>query len=112
MEAMPPAKTDISSAELAQGLEHFLAENPRAALLEDGRVLFDLQTAHYSLSAEHGRCVLHLWSDERNIVRTVVGVEQRRGSLRLLTTRFGQTRPQALHLIADRDQRSPTTRNA
>lgn len=108
---MPPAKTGLSPAQLAQALEGFLAENQRAALLEDGRVLFDLQTAHYSLSAEHGRCVLHLWSDERNMVRTVVAVVQRRESLRLLTTRFGQARPQALHLMADRDQRSPTSRN-
>lgn len=109
---MPPAKTDASPAELARALELFLADHPRAALLEDGRVLFDMQAAHYSLSAEHGRCVLHLWSEERNLVRTIVGLEPRKDSLRLQATRFGQARPQALQLVTDRDQRTPSTRTA
>ena len=105
---MPPNTTGVAPAELAQALELFLAEHPRAALLEDGRVLFDMQRAHYSLSAEHGRCVLHLWSDERNLVRTiVVEISPRNGMLRLYATRFGQSRPQTLQLVADRDQRTP-----
>jgi len=109
---MPPNITGVAPAELAQALELFLAEHPRAALLEDGRVLFDMQRAHYSLSAEHGRCVLHLWSDERNLVRTIVEISPRNGMLRLSATRFGQPRPQTLQLVADRDQRTPSTRTA
>lgn len=108
---MPPV-IDTSAAEFAKALELFLAEHPGAALYEDGRVLFEMETARYSLSAEHGRCTLHLWSEERNLVRTIVGLESRKGMLRLLATRFGQTRPQTLQLMADRDQRTPSTRNA
>ena len=109
---MPPVTTNTSAAELAKALELFLAEHPGAALYEDGRLLFEMQTARYSLSAEHGRCTLQLWSEERNLVRTIVGLESRKGMLRLSATRFGQTRPQTLQLVADGDQRTPSTRNA
>ncbi|HEX4581452.1 MAG TPA: hypothetical protein VH139_05300 [Acidobacteriaceae bacterium] len=107
---MPAIVTDLSAETLARELESFLAEHPGAAVLEDGRVLFDMREARYALSAEHGRCVLQLWSEERNIVRTVTGLDVRKDVLRLQVRRFGQTRPQILHLLADRDQRTPSTR--
>jgi len=109
---MPSVKAETSPAELACALEAFLAEHPRAAVLEDGRVLFEMQTARYALSAEHGRCVLHLWSEDRNLVRTVSGLEGRKNVLRIETRRFGQTKPQILQLVPDRDTRTPTTREA
>ena len=109
---MPAIVTDLSADTLARELESFLAEHPGAAVLEDGRVLFDMREARYALSAEHGRCVLQLWSEERNIVRTVTGLDVRKDALRLQVRRFGQTRPQMLHLLADRDQRTPSTRAA
>ncbi|HEX6773228.1 MAG TPA: hypothetical protein VF126_14460 [Acidobacteriaceae bacterium] len=109
---MPPIVTDLSPETLAQELESFLAEHPGAAVLEDGRVLFDMREARYALSAEHGRCVLQLWSEERNIVRTVTGLDVRKDALRLQVRRFGHTKPQMLHLMADRDQRTPSTRAA
>jgi hypothetical protein len=100
----------FSPTELACLLEQFFADHPRAALLEDGRVLFEMAAAHYSISAEHGRCVLHLWSEERNMVRTVVGLEARKQTLRIRVRRLGTQRPQSLELIRDRDQRTPVTR--
>jgi hypothetical protein len=109
---MPAIVTDLSADTLARELESFLAEHPGAAALEDGRVLFDMREARYALSAEHGRCVLQLWSEVRNIVRTVTGLDVRKDALRLQVRRFGQTRPQMLHLLADRDQRTPSTRAA
>ena len=66
-----------SPARLAQNIEEYLADHPAAALLEDGRVLFDMRTAHYAVSESHGRCLLQFWSDERNLVRTVVDLQQR-----------------------------------
>ena len=75
---MPAIVTDLSAETLARELESFLAEHPGAAVLEDGRVLFDMREARYALSAEHGRCVLQLWSEERNIVRTVTGLDVRK----------------------------------
>jgi len=109
---MPSVQTETSPAELACTLEAFLAEHPRAAVLEDGRVLFEMQTARYALSAEHGRCVLHLWSVDRNLVRTVTDLAVRRNVLRIETRRFGQSKPQTLQLVPDRDTRTPTTREA
>ena len=96
---MPVAPAEIPAAELARELEEFFAEHPQAALLEDGRVLFDMQSARYSLSAEQGRCLLHLWSEERNLVRTILGLQARKDSLRLETRRFGQSRAQMLELV-------------
>jgi hypothetical protein len=103
-------KPEVSPLELARSLEQFFADHPRAALLEDGRVLFEMTTAHYSISAEHGRCVLHLWSEERNMVRTVLALEARKETLRIRVRRLGSQRPQSLEVIRDRDQRTPATR--
>jgi hypothetical protein len=95
---------------LSERIATFLAEHPAAALLEDGKLLFDLRTARYSVTAEHGRCVLHLWSEERNLVRRVVGTTERKGALRLSVLRMGQMRPQTLELVPDRDRRQPSER--
>ncbi len=81
-------------------------------MLEDGKVLFDMREAKYRLATEHGRCTLHLWGEERNLVRRVSGTTMRNGVLRLSTHRFGQTKPQTLELVADRDRRTPSTREA
>ncbi len=95
---------------IAGVIEAFLAEHPRAVVLEDGRVVFDMREAKYRLAAEHGRCTLHLWSEERNLVRRVGAAVERKGVLRLSTHRFGQTKPQTLELVADRDRRTPSAR--
>jgi hypothetical protein len=102
--------SSLEAPELARCLERFLAEHPRAAILDDGHVLFDMPASSYSLSTEHGRCVLQLWSEERNLIRTVIGVEERKNTLRILVRRLGSSRPQSLQLVPDRDQRTPTSR--
>jgi hypothetical protein len=109
---MPTLVSETSGTDLAQALELFLTEHPRAAVIEDGRVLFDMAAAKYALSPEYGRCVLHLWSEERNLVRTVAAVEARNQALRLHVKRFGQIKPQLLQIVPDRDQRTPTSRTA
>jgi len=101
-----------TAEQLAQTLEGYLAEHPEAAVLEDGRVLFDMRLAHYSVSDQHARCVLQLWSEERNLVRTVVEVQQRAQCLRLITRRMGIAKPQALELVPTSDRRTPTARDA
>jgi hypothetical protein len=102
--------------QIAAALESFLAEHPTAVVLEDGKILFDMRSAKYSLSTEHGRCILQFWSDERNVVRRVSGAIERGTisdpALRLTTQRFGQSRPGMLELVANRDRRTPTTREA
>jgi hypothetical protein len=97
---------------IAEDLEAFLAAHPGAIVTEDGKVLFDMRRAKYSLATEHSRCTLQMWSDERNIVRRVEATALRAGVLRLTTQRFGQSKPGTLELLADQDRRTPTTREA
>ena len=98
--------------QVASALEEFLAEHPQAVLLEDGKALFDMRVAKYTLATEHHRCSLHLWSEERNLVRRIAGTTLRKDVLRISTLRFGQSKPQMLELVADKDRRTPSTREA
>jgi hypothetical protein len=109
---MGPGVEAASAARLAQTIETYLEEHPAAALLEEGRVLFDMRCAHYSVAESHGRCLFQLWSDERNVVRTVVEVQERAHCLRLMTRRMGAAKPQALELVPTSDRRTPTARDA
>lgn len=86
---------------LAPILEQFLAEHPDAVLSEEGLELFGFEHARYSLSGD-GKCVLHVWSEERNIVRRVAGIERRGDTLSLQVLRFGQSKPNALEITAER----------
>ncbi|MFL6314127.1 MAG: hypothetical protein ACJ71W_18665 [Terriglobales bacterium] len=97
---------------LARTLQEFLSEARSAVVLEDGQVLFDLETAQYSLSSEKDRCLLHLWSPERNVVRQVLDAELRNGTLTLTARRFGQARPIKIEICRDRDRRPPTAQKA
>ena len=67
----------MESLRLARELEDFLAASPRACVSEEGETLFDLSAARYSISGENGKCLLPLWSQERNAVRRVVDIEHR-----------------------------------
>ena len=110
----PPAAPSTAApvaAALAHSIEAFLSDHPHAAILEDGRLLFDLRLASCSVSADHGRCLLHLWSGERNLVRTISAIQPRRDTLRIETHRFGQTKPQTLTFVPDPDFRTPTARD-
>ena len=101
----------LEAAELTRVLEAYLAEHPGAALVEEGRVAFEMSRASYALSSEHGRCVLQVWSDDRNLVRTVVGISARKETLSVTVRRFGRGEPQMLQFVPDRDTRTPTTRS-
>ena len=108
--ATPKQPVEQTPDQIAAAIESFLAEHPQAVLLEDGKRLFDMREAKYSLDPSHARCTLHLWSEERNLVRRIGAATLRNGTLRLSTHRFGQTRPQMLELVGSRDRRTPSTR--
>lgn len=95
---------------LARTLEDFLAESRHAVVREAGAVIFDLESARYSLAADRGRCVLHLWSAERNTVRRVLDAEVKSDLMRLRVQRFGQARPAMLEICRSRDPRTPSAR--
>jgi len=101
-----------SPDQLVKRIEQYLADHPAAALLEDGRVLFDMRTARYAVTGDHGRCLLQMWSEERNLIRTVVDVQERAQCLRIATRRMGAAKPQTLELVPTSDRRTPTARDA
>jgi hypothetical protein len=109
---MAASEAVASPEKLARNIEEYLAEHPAAAVIEDGRVVFDMRSARYAVSESHGRCLLQLWSEERNLVRTVVEVQERAQCLRLVTRRMGAAKPQALELVPTSDRRTPTAREA
>ena len=102
----------MNSETLARALEDFLSEASGAVVLENGAVSFDLAQAKYSVSGEHNRCLLHLWSAERNTVRRVLEAEVKSGTLRLSVQRLGQARPTKMEICRERDRRSPTAKRA
>ncbi len=104
------AENTQTPAQLAAAIEDFLSAHAEAAVLEDGKVIFDMRGAKYTVSTEHDLCTLHLWSDERNVVRRVVAAAERGGALRLATLRFGHAQSKLLELVASRERRTPTTR--
>jgi len=93
-------------------VEEFLGGSRSAVVMEDGEVVFDLEHAKYSISGEYNKCLLHLWSAERNVVRRVLELELRNDTLKLVVQRLGQARPNKLEICRERDRRTPSTRRA
>ena len=90
---------------LTRTLQDFLTEASGAMVLEDGSVAFDLAHAKYSVSGEYNKCLLHLWSNERNTVRRVLDAEVKNGTLKLFVQRLVQSRPTKLEIGRERDRR-------
>ena len=97
---------------LTRTVQEFLSEASGAVVLEDGAITFDLARAKYSISGEYNKCLLHLWSAERNTVRRVLDAEVTNGTLRLAVQRLGQSRPTKLEICRERDRRSPSAKKA
>jgi hypothetical protein len=91
---------------LVRAVEGFLAEARDAVVLEDGAVAFDLAQAKYSISGDSNKCLLHLWSPERNVVRRVLEAEVSHEVLRLAVQRLGQSKPTKLEICRQRDRRT------
>src|SRR5246500_1523556 len=97
---------------LSRTVQEFLSEACAAVVLEDGAVTFDLARAKYSISGEFNKCLLHLWSAERNTVRRVLDAEIKHGVLKLAVQRLGQSRPTRLEICRERDRRTPPPKKA
>jgi hypothetical protein len=100
----------MTPQELATRLDEFLSESCAAVVIEDGAAVFDLAQAKYSVSGENNKCLLHLWSQERNVVRRVLDVETKGENLRITAQRMGQTRPTKLEICRERDRRTPSAK--
>ncbi len=97
-------------AGLSREIEQFLSDSPSAVAMEGGELVFDFTSAKYSVRDEGGRCVLHLWSEERNTVRRVVDAEVKGGNLRLAVLRFGQAKPSVMEICRESDRRTPSAK--
>src|SRR5437868_537844 len=97
---------------LVRTVEEFLSQAHDAVVLEDGAVAFDLAQFKYSISGERNKCLLHLWSAERNFVRRVLEAEVQKEILRLTVQRFGQAKASKLEICRERDRRTPTAKRA
>lgn len=82
--AKPPDQR-VETGELVQRIEEHPAEHPAPVVLEDGRVLFEMRTAHFSVAESQGRFLLQLWSEELNLAHTVVAVQARDECLLVMT---------------------------
>ena len=106
----PPRAPAQSPEQIAAVVLAYFEAHPDAAVLEDGKLAFKLGAAQHNLATEHGRCTLQLWSKDRNLVRTLVAAEERNGSLRLSTQRFGHTQSTLLHVLPEVQPRTPAKR--
>ena len=102
----------MTSQTLASTLEGFLSGSSNAVVIEDGSVVFDLGQAKYSISGESNKCLLHLWSPERNVVRRVLDVENKGETLRVTVQRMGQARATKLDICRERDARTSSSKRA
>ena len=100
----------MNAETLTHTLEEFLSDASGAVVIEDGAVMFDLAQAKYSISGEHNKCLLHLWSTVWNTVRRALDAEVKSGTLRLAVQRLGQPQPTKLEICRERDRRSPTAK--
>jgi hypothetical protein len=98
MVAEKPLPTPATPEQMAAQLQKFLDDEPATMLVENGRILFDLRLSRTAVAAEHGHCVLHIWSEERDLVRNIVEITVRKTGLRLHVLRMGQTKPQTIEL--------------
>lgn len=107
MSALETATNTLAS-QIAAQIENFLSETPQCAVIEDGELLFDLANAQYTVTPERDKCVLQIWSEERNIVRRVVGSEIKGETLRIQVLRFGQSKPIRLEFTSTTNRQSPS----
>ncbi len=102
----------VSPENLARAVEDFLTGAATAVVLENGVVAFDMAQSKYTISGECNRCLLHIWSAERNVVRRVVDAEMKNGALRLAVQRLGQAKASKLEICRERDRRSASARRS
>jgi hypothetical protein len=99
---------------LTKLLQEFLAEAREASIFENDEEQFrfteDAATARYAISGEHGKCLLHMWSPERNAVRRVLDAERMNEALVLTVQRFGQSKPSRVEIFRERDRRTASAR--
>jgi hypothetical protein len=102
----------VTPESLLSSLQEFLSSARDAVIMEDGGVIFDLAQSKYSISGEHNKCLLHVWSAARNVVRRVLDAEVKNETLKLSVQRLGQSNPTKLEICRERDRRTPSAKRS
>ncbi len=97
----------IPADELSRALGELLARG-QVDVYEDGRLLPDLVSPSHEVTEQSGGILLHLWSDQKNLVRRVLEVRaESAAELQLEVQRFGRAKPGRLELRARAHALSP-----
>ena len=90
------------AGEAAGALRAFFAAHAEVDVWEQGRRVARLggERSGFALSCDRERLVLHLWSENANLVRRVAAAEPAGGKLKLQCLRLGQSQPAAMVLAA------------
>ncbi len=93
------------AAELERALADLLAAG-RVEVHENGRWLAALSSLRYEVRSHGAATLLHLWSEERNLVRRVLRVtEQSADHIVLEVQRFGRSKPDKLEFVSATSER-------
>ena len=77
--------------EIQETIERFLRDAQEPALSEPGEELMPIGASNFAMDESHGSVRIQAWSERRNLVRRVTGIEQHgRGKLVLRIERFGK----------------------
>ena len=88
-----------TAAELERALAELAASGP-VEIHENDQWLAALSGVRYEVRSQGSYALLHLWSDERNLVRRVLRVaEQSADRLVLEVQRFGRSKPDKLEFV-------------
>ena len=109
---MQAGASTLTAAKLIDVIGNFLSNRDQVQVFEDGVLLFDLAQSHYSVSENAGKCLIHLWSEERNVVRRVLDAESDSSAVRLKVQRFGKSEPSQVEFLATGDTRSASAKRA
>ena len=100
------AATDLERA-LAE-----LAASGRAQVHENGEWLAALSSVHYEVRSQGSATLIHLWGEERNLVRRVLRVAELSADRVVLEVqRFGRSKPDTLEFTSA-DWAPPAARQA
>ncbi len=87
------------SPDLEQALSELLARGP-VEVHENGQWLAALFDIHCEVRRSGKHTLIHLWSEEQNLVRRVLGIaEQAPGRIVLEVQRFGRSKPDRLEFV-------------
>ena len=95
-----------NAQEIERALEPFLEAN-QIEVIENGRRVGAFSPFRFEVSTRGAQTLLHLWSEERNLVRRVLRIEEQSASgVVIEPLQFGKKKPGKLELVCPARQRN------